>query len=114
LTLAMVGLYGLVGYSVSCRTREFGIRMAIGADRRSVLLMVLRQGGALAAAGIVIGAGASWPARDLLKVIVHGADSDSMPHVAVALLLLAVTLLASYGPARRASRVDPVKALRDE
>jgi predicted permease len=114
LTLAMVGLYGLVGYSVSCRTREFGIRMAIGADRRSVLLMVLRQGGALAAAGIAIGVGASWPARDLLKVIVHGADSDSMPHVAVALLLLAVTLLASYGPARRASRVDPVKALRDE
>lgn len=114
LTLAMVGLYGLVSYSVSCRTREFGIRMAIGADRHSVLWMVLRQAMVLAAAGIVIGVGASLPVGNLLKAVIYGANADWIPYVVVPMMLVAVTLLASYGPARRASRIDPMKALRYE
>jgi len=114
LTLAMVGLYGLVSYSVSCRTREFGIRMAIGANSGSVLQMVLRQGVVLAAAGIAVGIAASVPMGNALKALVYGVSGDWTPYVVVPVLLLAVTVLASYGPARRASRIDPMRALREE
>ncbi len=114
LTLAMVGLYGLVSYSVSRRTREFGIRMAIGADRSNVLWMVLRQGLAMAAFGVMLGAIATRPVASLLQSVVAGATSDWIPYAIVPLLLFAVTGLASYGPARRASRVDPMRALREE
>jgi macrolide transport system ATP-binding/permease protein len=114
LVLAMTGLYGLVSYSVSCRTREFGIRMAIGADRGSVSRMVLRQGVVLAAVGIAVGVAASLPVSGVLRAVIYSAGSEWTPYVLVPALLLAVTLLASYGPARRASRVDPMTALREE
>jgi predicted permease len=116
LVLAMVGLYALVAYSVSQRSREIGIRMAIGADRPSVLRMVLRQGLTLG----LIGAGAGM----VLSYLACRALSSSLWTVAgyinyallpaVALPLLVVTLLAAYVPARRASLIDPMRALRDE
>jgi predicted permease len=114
LLLAMIGLYGLVAYSVSRRTREFGIRMAIGAAKSSVLGMVLRQGALLCAAGIALGFALSIPAGRALQSFVFGAASDWMPYILVPAFLLLMTLLASYGPARRAARIDPIKALRDE
>jgi len=114
LVLATIGLYGLVAYSVSRRTREFGIRMAIGAGKGSVLRMVLGQGVLLCAGGIVAGIAMSIPASRAVGAIVFGASADWVPYVVVPAVLLMVTLLAIYGPARRASRIDPMKALRDE
>jgi len=114
LVLATIGLYGLVAYSVSRRTREFGIRMAIGAGKGSVLRMVLGQGVLLCAAGIAAGIAMSIPASRAVGSIIFGASADWVPYVVVPAVLLMVTLLAIYGPARRASRIDPMKALRDE
>ena len=114
LILAMIGLYGLVSYSVSRRTREFGIRMAIGAGRATVLRMVFVQGGLLCTAGIVAGIIITYPASRALQSIVFGASSDWLPYAVVPGMLISVTVLAIYGPARRASMIDPVKALRDE
>ena len=114
LVLATIGLYGLVAYSVSRRTREFGIRMAIGAGKGSVLRMVLGQGVLLCAGGIVAGIAMSIPASHAVGAIVFGASADWLPYIVVPAVLLMVTLLAIYGPARRASRIDPMKALRDE
>jgi ABC-type antimicrobial peptide transport system permease subunit len=114
LILAMIGLYGLVAYSVSRRTREFGIRMAIGATRWSVLGMVLRQGGSLCLAGVVIGLLASFPASRLLTAIIFAAGSDWLPYLIIPIVLMTVTIVATFGPARRASTIDPMKALRDE
>ena len=116
LGLAIVGLYGLVAYAASRRTREIGIRMAIGANRTAVLRMVLRQGIALAIIGLVIGLAASVAAGKLLAA----AFADQINHkdflapLLVALIVLAVTFLASYIPARRASLIDPTTALRCE
>jgi predicted permease len=117
MVLSLVGLYGLVSYAVSRRTREIGIRMAIGAGRDSVLRMVLRQGLVLTASGIGIGLILSIAARRLVDAAFSdGSNTASnvvlFPLVAVA--LLAVTMLAAYIPARRASQVDPIKALRFE
>ena len=114
LLLAMVGLYGLVAYSVSRRTREFGIRMAIGAESRQVLRMVMRQGLRLSLAGIAIGLVLSLGAVRVLKAAFSTGPSDPATMVTVPLVLLAVTLLAAYIPALRASRVAPMKALRYE
>lgn len=116
LVLAMVGLYALVAYSVSRRTREIGIRMAIGADRQGVMRMVLRQGLLLGLTGAGIGLFVSFLAvramTASLWVLSGRANYALLP--AVALPLLAVTLLAAYIPARRASLIDPMRALRDE
>ena len=114
LILAIIGLYGLVSYSVSCRTREFGIRVAIGASSASLLRMVLHQGMLLAICGIVLGIGLSFAAATLVKSLVPAESTDPIPYVVVPFLLAVVTLLACYGPARRASRIDPMKALRYE
>jgi putative ABC transport system permease protein len=117
LVLAMVGLYGLVAYAASRRTREIGIRMAIGARRSSVLRMVLQQGLVLALSGTAVGLVASFGAARVLEAMYSGSGPD-LPAYPVYLLvvpsLLAVTMLAAYIPARRASRVDPMKALRYE
>ena len=114
LILAAVGLYGLVAYTASRRTREIGIRMAIGAQRSSVLRMVIRQGLRLAVIGIVIGLVLSLGAARALNAIFSGSGTDWPILLLVAPALLAVTLLAAYIPARRASRVDPTTALRYE
>jgi predicted permease len=116
LILAVVGLYGLVAYSVSRRTREIGIRMAIGADRPKVIRMVLSQGLQLGGAGVVVGLVLSVVACNILtsRMWVATFDVNPLLYAAIALPLLAITLLATWAPARRASRVDPMRALRDE
>jgi len=117
LLLAMTGLYGLVAYSVSRRTREIGIRVAIGADQRKVVRMVLGQGLKLGAAGVAAGLVVSVIACRAMTSATWFLTFDRVnPLVfgAIALLLLAVTTLASWAPARHASRIDPMRALRDE
>jgi ABC-type antimicrobial peptide transport system permease subunit len=114
LVLSMVGLYGIVAYSVSRRTREFGIRLAIGASRGNVLRVVLQQGLVLSLIGIGIGLALSFPAGRAVSGFFSSAKSDPMALLIVPPLLLAVTLLAAYAPALRASRVDPMQALRYE
>jgi len=116
LALALVGLYGLIAYAVSRRTREIGIRMAIGADRMAVLRMVLRQGLLLSVAGLVVGLVGSVGAGILLRAAfatIH-SERDPMAIVMVIPIVLAVTFVAAYLPARRAARVNPVEALRYE
>jgi predicted permease len=119
LLLAMVGLYGLVAYSVSRRTREIGIRMAIGADRTKVARMVLKQGLILALIGIAIGVIGSVEANKVLGLMFGGSTAMSTEEAVIIFLLMpltliTVTLLATYAPARRASLIDPMRALRDE
>jgi predicted permease len=116
LGLSIVGLYGLVAYAASRRTKEIGIRMAIGATRPTVLRLVLRQGVALALIGLVVGLFASVGAGELMRAAFPSGDNqrDVLAVVLVAPAVLAVTLLAAYLPARRASRIDPMKALRYE
>jgi ABC-type antimicrobial peptide transport system permease subunit len=114
LILAMIGLYGLVGYSVTRRTREFGIRMAIGATKDKVLGMVLGQGASLCVYGIILGIVLSLPAGRALSAAIFTARADWTPYVVVPVVLILVTLAATYGPARRASAIDPMKALREE
>ena len=116
--LATVGLYGLMAYSVSRRTREIGIRMALGAERRSVVWMVLRQGLVLGVAGVTVGLVAAFYAcRAITSAMIElftFKRVDPMIFIAVPLLLLLITVLAAWAPARRAARVDPLTSLRDE
>ncbi|MDP9323694.1 MAG: FtsX-like permease family protein, partial [Acidobacteriota bacterium] len=113
--LAAVGVYGLISYSVAQRTREIGIRMALGAQARQVMLPVLREGLRLALAGIAIGLAGSVAMSRVLNDFLFGIDAtDPLTYGVVALLLLAVAVLASYIPSRRALRVDPITALRAE
>ena len=115
LVLAAVGIYGVISYAVSLRTREFGIRMALGAARKDVLQMVLRQGLKLAATGLVLGIVASVVfTRFLTALLFQVKPADMMTTLAVLLMLAAVALLANYLPAHRASHVDPNVALRYE
>ncbi|MGA2182119.1 MAG: ABC transporter permease [Bryobacteraceae bacterium] len=117
LILAIVGLYGLVAYSVSRRTREIGIRMAIGADRTTVVWMVLKQGLQLGVAGVAAGLVVSFFACSVLTSSLWIATFDHVNpllYAAIGLPLLAITGLATWAPARRASRIDPMRALRDE
>jgi len=115
LLLAAVGLYGVMSYAVVQHTRELGIRMALGASTRAVLHGVLRQALVLAAIGVVVGvAGALTLTRVLSGLLYEVSATDPAVFAAIALLLTAVTLLASYIPARRATQVDPMVALRSE
>ncbi|MGI8960186.1 MAG: ABC transporter permease [Bryobacteraceae bacterium] len=119
LLLAMVGLYGLVAYSVSRRTREIGIRMAIGANRTKVARMVLQQGLILSVIGIALGLVGSVEADKILGFMFGGATGMAMEEAMIIFLvmpltLIMITLLATYVPARRASLIDPMRALRDE
>jgi putative ABC transport system permease protein len=114
LGLSIVGLYGLVAYAAVRRTREIGIRMAIGATSRSVLKMVLGQGLTLALVGLVVGLAGSVGAGRLLQAVFPMGDGerDITAFVLVASVVLLVTTLAAYIPARRASRTNPMRALR--
>jgi predicted permease len=115
LLLGVVGLYGIVTYSVSQRTREIGIRMALGAPRISVLKLILAGGAQLAAIGIMAGLAGAVLAGYLLRSVLFSVKPwDVATLLVVAVILLAISTLASYVPARRASRLDPVKALHYE
>lgn len=115
LILSSVGIYGVTSYSVSQRTREIGIRMAIGAPRELVLKLVMRQGLTLVGIGTVIGLVAALGAAQLLKGILYGAKPiDPATFVGVPLVLIAVAAAAIWIPARRASNVDPVRAIKTE
>jgi macrolide transport system ATP-binding/permease protein len=115
LVLGVVGLYGAIAYSVSQRTREIGIRMALGAQRRSVYGMILREAGWLTASGIAIGLACSVGAAALMRGLLFGVRSwDAETLGAVAVVLGISSLLASYIPARRATAVNPMEALHSE
>ena len=115
LLLACIGLYGILAYEVTRRTREIGIRMALGAYSRDVLRLVVGQGLGLVAAGAVIGIGVALGVMRFLHSLLYGVKpADPLTFIAVALILAAVALFACYIPARRAMRVDPIVALRYE
>jgi predicted permease len=118
LLLASVGIYGVISYSVSQRTREIGIRMAVGAERRDVLRMIIGQGLRLVAAGVLIGAGIALLLARLLSAfsrLLYGVRAnDPVTFMAVLFVLAGVSVLACYFPARRASRLDPMAALKSE
>jgi predicted permease len=115
LLLCAIGLYGLLSYLVAQRTLEIGVRMALGAPRQSVLTMVLRRGMVLATLGVGLGVVASMALTNFLKGMLFGIRPlDAVTFVAVSAVLLLVSLLASSGPAYRASALDPVKTLRDQ
>jgi ABC-type antimicrobial peptide transport system permease subunit len=115
LALAAVGLYGLMSYAVTRRTREIGIRMTLGAQPRKLLWTVLREALALALVGLGLGIPCALAASRLLASMLFGLSPHDFPTLAaVSLLLLAVALFAGYLPARRASRIDPIHAVRVE
>ncbi|HEX5439075.1 MAG TPA: ABC transporter permease [Gemmatimonadaceae bacterium] len=115
LILGAVGLYGVLSYGVTRRTQEIGVRMALGAEARTVRGMVVAQGGRVALLGVAIGVVAALVLTRYIKSLLFGvAPLDALSFVAVSAVMIAVALLASYLPARRASRVDPATALRSE
>ena len=115
LLLALVGLYGLMAYSVSRRTREFGIRMALGAQRTDVTLLVLRKAGFLLELGLVSGLVCSWIAARAIKAFLFGVDAHDPATILLVCVLLAVCgFVAALIPARRAASIDPMQALRTE
>ncbi len=119
LILAIVGLYGLISYSVAQRTREIGIRMALGAQPENILKLVIRQGVIATFMGVGLGAVAALIlgmvlSRAMADVLYGVSSTDWLTLTTVSLVLLVVALVASYVPARRATRVDPMVALRNE
>jgi len=115
LLLASLGIYGVLAFSIACRTREIGIRVALGADRRSVTALVLREGMSLVSLGLAIGLGAGFYLSQSVKTFLFDVSPrDPTTFAIVPCVLAAVALLACYVPARRALRVDPLTALRAE
>jgi putative ABC transport system permease protein len=114
LILSAIGIYGVLAFGVAQRVREFGIRQALGADSRSILALVLRQGIFTTALGVGLGlAAAVWLTRYLQSLLFSVRPLDVPVFAAVTVLLFAVAVLACYVPARRATRIDPMQALRD-
>ena len=115
LILGLVGIYGVISYLVSQRTREIGVRIAIGAQPGAVRRMVVGEAVAVTAAGVVIGLGAAVGLTRLMAGLLHGVGPvDPLTYGAVALVITSVALAASYLPARRAAGIDPAAALRSE
>ena len=113
--LAAVGIYGVIAYNVTQRTKEIGIRMALGAQRRKMLTMILRQSLTMAAIGIGVGLLGAFAATRLLSALLFGVGTTDLPTFAAVIILLgAAALFAALLPARRAMKVDPVIALRYE
>jgi ABC-type antimicrobial peptide transport system permease subunit len=115
LLLACVGLYGTMSYAVARRTNEIGIRMALGAERGTVLRMVLTESCVIVAGGLAVGLPLAWALARLVKSMLFGLTPHDPRSIGAAILaVVAVTIIAGYLPARRASRVDPMAALRYE
>jgi ABC-type antimicrobial peptide transport system permease subunit len=115
LLMAATGLYGVLSYGVARRTNEIGIRMALGADRVSVIGMILRETGVLVTIGLVVGIGAAAACTQLIASQLYGLSKlDPATFLAAVGLLSAVAMIAGYVPAARAARVNPVTALRHE
>jgi ABC-type antimicrobial peptide transport system permease subunit len=115
LLLAAVGLYGVLSYSVGQRTREIGVRMALGAQSADVVSMVVRHGFKLASLGLLLGAAAAFALTRLLRTVLYEVSPfDPASFAAVAIVLALIGLFACWLPARRATRVNPIEALRAE
>jgi putative ABC transport system permease protein len=115
LALAGVGVYGLVSYSVTQRTNEIGLRVALGAQPADVLRMVVQRGLVVSLIGVALGLPAAFALARLIRTLLFGVTAaDPMVFVGVPVLLVAVAAMASYLPARRAMRIDPTAALRSE
>ncbi|MBO0863211.1 MAG: ABC transporter permease [Chloracidobacterium sp.] len=115
LALTAIGLYGVISYSVERRVREIGIRMALGAQSSDVLKLVMREGAALLAAGLMVGLAGAWAATRLIKgQLYEVSPTDPLTFIGIAILLIFVAAMACYIPARRATKVDPMVALKYE
>src|SRR5439155_9708513 len=115
LVLAALGIYGVMAYTVAQRTPEIGLRMALGAGQAEVRLQILREGLKLAAGGLVLGLGGAYAIGRAMRSALYGTSVLSLPVLlAIGLILLGAALVACYVPARRASAVDPMIALRQE
>jgi putative ABC transport system permease protein len=115
LMLALLGVYGVLAYFVAQHTPEIGVRIALGAQQRDILGLILRRGMSLVGAGVAIGVGVSLVLTRLMAGLLYGVGAaDPKTFVSLALVVIAAALMACYLPARRASRVEPVVALREE
>ena len=111
--LAVIGVYGVVSFSVSQRTREIGIRIALGASRQSIFGLIFEHGFKLVAIGVLAGVAAAWGlTRTMSHLLVGVSASDEFTFVGVSVLITVVSLLACYIPARRAMQVDPITTLK--
>jgi len=115
LLLAAIGLYGVLSYAVQQRTREIGVRMALGASASSVARMMVTRGMLLTGAGVTLGLGAAWAATRGIQKLLYGVSAfDPLTYAGVAALLSIVALAACWIPSARAARVDPIVVLREE